>query len=69
MARMFRQCPHCKSKVGFKISYHVKGYGHEDRTFKGKVLDAGREVFDDHESFAECLSCGKLIDAERLEIM
>lgn len=68
MARKHRQCPHCKGKVGFKITYQTKGFGHEDRTFKGKVLDAEREVFDDHENYAECLGCGELMDSERLDI-
>lgn len=68
MARMYRQCPECKGKTGFTIHYTVSGYGFEKRTFKGNVLDAERNVFDNNERFAVCLDCGKQIDTDKLDL-
>jgi len=63
----FRQCPYCKSKKGFKIYYIIKGFGYEERNFKGVVREAERNGADDNDD-AECLNCGKALDIERLEL-
>lgn len=62
-----RQCPHCKSKQGFKMTYQIKGYGHEIRTFSGEVVEAEREVVDDLDRHVECIECGKHIDIEKVK--
>ena len=67
MEKKYRQCPYCKSKKGFRIRYTIGGYGHEDRTFKGDVIDSYRSGADDIDNYAECLECGKLIDSVKLE--
>jgi hypothetical protein len=63
-----KYCPHCKSSKGFRISYQIKGYGYEERTFDGKVFNADRNSVDDLEKYCECLECGKLIESEKLNI-
>jgi len=60
----YRKCPHCKSTKGFRISYEVFGHGTEDRDFKGRVIDATREIVENTDSHTECLSCGKQIPRE-----
>lgn len=65
--RKHRHCPYCKSKKGFRINYSIKGYGHEDRSFDGEVLDADRNMVDDNE-IAYCLVCDRSIDINKLEI-
>ena len=62
-----RQCPFCKSKNGFNTTYQVKGYGEENRSFKGEVINTEKQEVHDHDPFAECLNCGKQIDIEKLE--
>jgi len=59
-----RKCPHCKSTKGFRINYEVFGHGTEDRSFKGVVIDADREVVENVDNYVECLSCGEKIDRE-----
>lgn len=62
-----RQCPHCKSKEGFELRYSVGGHGYVKMNFKGKTLDAEREVFDTIDHYANCLNCGKSIETEYLQ--
>lgn len=67
MTRKFRQCPSCKSKKGFSYQYTIVGYGREDRTFEGKVIDADRGTCDDLDKYGYCLDCGAKIDINRLD--
>lgn len=62
-----RQCPYCKSKKGFELKYSIGGCGMVKMNFKGKTLDAEREVFDTIDSYANCLECGKSIETEYLQ--
>lgn len=65
--RFIRQCPHCKSKKGYRVSYVIHGYGHEDKTFSGKTIDANRTVADDIDIDVVCLHCEKRFDTELVE--
>jgi len=66
--RMVRQCPHCKSKKGFNITYSITGNGEMNMNFRGKQLPGShRETFDRLDNYAQCLNCGKYIDSELLQ--
>lgn len=65
--RFIRQCPHCKSKIGFKITYILGGYHDILLNYKGKVIDEDRKGCDTLDSYAECMSCKRSIEVEKLD--
>jgi predicted nucleic-acid-binding Zn-ribbon protein len=62
------KCPHCGGIKGFKLIYNISGNGSESITFKGKVFDVERNVYDNVEE-ARCLDCDKEIDLELLKYL
>jgi hypothetical protein len=66
--KKYRKCPFCKSKKGFKMTYHIGGTGSQTFDFKGNILDSERETFDSNDPTVECLNCHRQIDIERVQI-
>tara|TARA_R110000772_G_C13310332_1_gene440593 strand:- start:17944 stop:18153 length:210 start_codon:yes stop_codon:yes gene_type:complete len=67
MARKHRQCPHCKSKKGFKYQYQMLGSGEITMDFNGNEIDHERNPADDVDDDVECLECGKRIEIDKVE--
>lgn len=65
--KLYRQCPHCKSKKGFKLTYSILGNGYEIINFKGKVIDSEKDEVNAIDRDVECLDCGKFIPSEKVE--
>lgn len=65
--RFIRQCPHCKSKKGYRQSYIIYNRGHEDVTFTGKIIDADQTQNIDIDRFVECLDCGKSFERDLVQ--
>jgi hypothetical protein len=66
--RKFRRCPRCKSRKGFSLNIQLGGYQDMAMDFKGKILSSKREGVDKTPHWATCLSCGKAIETERLQL-
>lgn len=65
---ILRSCPHCKSTSGFELDYSVNGYGKIKMDFQGNELDHERTTFDDTSLTACCISCGRSIKTDNLQI-
>lgn len=65
--RKIRQCPHCKSNEGFEVTIYLGGHHTQKINFKGKIISEERVGTDDIERDVRCLSCGKLIDIDKVE--
>lgn len=65
---IFKKCPHCKSKLGFKITVLLGGTHEFESDFNGNILKNVRDGCDKIEMYGSCLNCKKSIPSDNLKI-
>ena len=57
VGKKIRQCPSCKSKMGYRTWTNLGGWQEDTYTFSGKLIESDRQGTDNTEKWVECINC------------